>query len=150
MCNSNFGSKTIFFSYTFHTIPEQLSSLGISKTKMSKEEIMYMLYHIFLPPKLPQKNDAEPKYDKALLGMVVKCMSSFKDYVAGMHRSIVHSALKAIQSASEVHEECSGALVVSETRLKSAFARLCAEGETSKFATAAGADNAQAARFPFT
>jgi hypothetical protein len=107
---------------------------------MSKEEVMYYLYHIFLPPKLPQKNDAKPAYDKALLGTVAKYMSSFTDYVAGMHRSIVHSALQAIQFAIEVHEECADALIVSETKLISAFARLCAEGEICKFAVAARTD----------
>ncbi|GAB0146158.1 hypothetical protein EsHS_00006568 [Epichloe bromicola] len=95
---------------------------------MSTGEILYKLHHVFLPPKLPEQDDAEPAHDKALLNTVISCFSSFKGYVADVHHPAVDSAMTAIRVANDILQERDHDLIVDKTKLKSAFSRLVTEG----------------------
>lgn len=101
---------------------------------MSAEEILYKLHHVFLPPKLPEQDDAEPTHDKALLNTVISCFSSFKGYVADVHHPAVDSAMTAIKVANDILQESDQVLIVDKIKLESAFSRLVTEGEKLKFA----------------
>lgn len=65
--------------------------------KMSTDEAMYKLFHVFLPPKNPQADDTCPEYSKSLLETVIKCLSTFQDYVEESERPVVSLALEAMR-----------------------------------------------------
>ncbi|OAA37893.1 hypothetical protein NOR_06970 [Metarhizium rileyi] len=95
---------------------------------MSIEEALHKLHHVFLPPKLPQKNDANAAFDEALLKTVINCLSSFEQHVAGPGLSSVASVKTAMQVVCDIHELSGRAFVVSEKSLKYAFSKLCDKG----------------------
>lgn len=43
----------------------------------SLKDILYVLNHVFLPPKLPQEDDARPDYDIALCSLVYNASLEF-------------------------------------------------------------------------
>ena len=50
-------------------------------------ELLYHIRHVFLPPKLPQKDDAGASKSAALLEIVLEALITFQDYVSKERRS---------------------------------------------------------------
>lgn len=98
------------------------ASLG---NTLSFDSIMYMFHHVFLPPKLPHKDDSDPQLEKTLLDILCSAIQIFKNDAA-------HSQYDVIQSASDMMEVCrsvrddSGS--ISESKLKGALQNLRKKG----------------------
>ena len=60
---------------------------------------MYMFHHVFLPPKLPQKDDSDPQLEETLLDILCSAIQMFKSDAA-------HSQQDVVQSASDMMEVC--------------------------------------------
>ncbi|TLS22581.1 uncharacterized protein PpBr36_06787 [Pyricularia pennisetigena] len=48
---------------------------------MSKTAFMYMVNHVFLPPKLPEEDDSDPTNSSALQSTVLKITEKLEDFV---------------------------------------------------------------------
>lgn len=50
--------------------------------KWSIGDLEYLLNHVFLPPKLPQEDDADAERDAVLCRLVYNCSSNFCTYLS--------------------------------------------------------------------
>lgn len=101
-------------STTYHPLVD--SSMDIKKAN-------YMINHIFLPPKLPQKDDFTSGLSRALGDMVLKSIQEFADIQGSNHA--VHSVLSMLSNFQTVHNESGH---IHEVRLKETLAELCKDG----------------------
>ncbi|ORY67517.1 uncharacterized protein BCR38DRAFT_407490 [Pseudomassariella vexata] len=71
-----------------------------STIPISQDAFMYQVHHIFLPPKLPQKDDFDASHEQELLKNVLSAMETFKGYIdhspnfeaaIGMVRTMIRS-----------------------------------------------------------
>jgi hypothetical protein len=104
---------------------------------LANESLMHMIYHVFLPPKLPHTGDGPDvvKADLILLGNLLEALEAFGSYFsAGKDEDIqsIHSMIENLVYLSDdsggVHEEklletfeklsCKGMLVFPPTYLR--------------------------------
>lgn len=86
---------------------------------------MYLFYHVFLPPKLPQEDDYNPKYDNVLLDKVIGALRNFSCYAPSQDASILDTATRAV---SRLRDIAGSQGDVNEEKLKKAIEQLCGEG----------------------
>jgi hypothetical protein len=67
------------------------------------EAIKYLIYHTFLPPKLPDGDDANPQHESILLSIVVDSLKHFRECVTHDLRDALDSATVMIANLSTVH-----------------------------------------------
>jgi hypothetical protein len=51
---------------------------GISHESVPKPSMMYLVHHVFLPPKVPQKDDHSATHEEVLLKTVIRGLKDFK------------------------------------------------------------------------
>lgn len=81
----------------------------------STDQMMYIIHHVFLPPKLPEKSDSDPDKEAFLLGKLLDTLDIFKSYVSGDEAKTISSVTTMIRRLKDSHttSEC-----VSEDSLK--------------------------------
>lgn len=94
-------------------------------TDMALEEGLYLFHHIFLPPKLPQEDDYNPKYDNVLLDKVIEALRNFSCYFTSQDASILDTATRAVSRLRDIAGHHGD---VNEEELKKAIEQLCGEG----------------------
>lgn len=62
------------------------------RTAPSAGSLQYIIHHVFLPPKLPQKSDAGPDHDRALTKHVLQALEHF-EAIRGQPQANVASPL---------------------------------------------------------
>ncbi|KAK7937469.1 uncharacterized protein PG986_014337 [Apiospora aurea] len=60
------------------------------------EDFLYVIHHVFLPPRLPQQDDFRTSSDQALTGAVLDAMEHFKQYVSPEDSAVFQSALDMV------------------------------------------------------
>ena len=68
----------------------------------SFESFTYLVNHIFLPPKLPQKKDSS--FTPVLLDVVTKALEAFQEHLTGTLRENVGVAIDMIRNVKAVHD----------------------------------------------
>ncbi|QDS77180.1 hypothetical protein FKW77_001966 [Venturia effusa] len=56
---------------------------------MSTACLRYMIDHVFMPPKLPQKDDSAPEHDQALMEQVYQALKKFEDEGSHFQASLI-------------------------------------------------------------
>lgn len=97
-----------------------------------KDSILYLTRHVFLPPELPQKDDFNPKYEKALLDIVVETIDKFGRYFARNDDNLARSVLSAMQNMRAMYNESTGT-TVDERLLADALEDICNKGNGCVF-----------------
>lgn len=92
---------------------------------MHSEAISYLFNHIFLPGKLPQRDDHNPAYEIVLLDKVVEALRQFKNHVSIQETDI---CLTVITMVTRLRETCNHHGGVDEVKLKKALVDLNSEG----------------------
>ncbi|KAM3067027.1 hypothetical protein ACMFMG_011809 [Clarireedia jacksonii] len=92
-----------------------------SSTRVPLEAVMYMLYHIFLPPNLPQQDDFNPQHETFLLNTIDDALQKFKAATEESLQHIIECVIVMVENLRRVRED-SGA--ISEQTLKSALGEL--------------------------
>ncbi|KLJ08813.1 hypothetical protein EMPG_15752 [Blastomyces silverae] len=96
--------------------------------EVSHDAIMYLIHHIFLPPKLPQEDDFNLNHENVLLGTVYQALNDFRDCVTHDQDGIVDSVIAMITNLKTVRECSSSDGSVSEERLEKALENICSNG----------------------
>lgn len=65
---------------------------------------MYMIHHIFLPPKLPGEDDSSPDHEIALLDITLDALRDFKKWVMEDHIGTVDSVIGMVSSMKGVSD----------------------------------------------
>jgi hypothetical protein len=125
-------SPTIFSHHFSPTSPHSLFSYHFSPTKLDKmtvptvNEMMYIIHHVFLPPKLPNETDENPKYESFLLEMILDTLDIFKIHFTGDELNIICSVIAMIRRLKDSHTT-SGC--VSKDSLKDVLTQLVSDGQ---------------------
>ncbi|KAK7987451.1 hypothetical protein PG989_007766 [Apiospora arundinis] len=69
-------------------------------TSQENEDFLYVIHHVFLPPRLPQQDDFGTSSDQALTGAVLDAMEHFKQYVSPEDSAVFQSALDMVRCLS--------------------------------------------------
>jgi hypothetical protein len=71
---------------------------------MSHSKLLYAVHHVFLPPKLPQKNDQTVENDKFLCNHVCKSIVAYTGKIQG---SKWDQILRTVQNLAQTQESSS-------------------------------------------
>ncbi|KAI1464850.1 uncharacterized protein F4812DRAFT_440689 [Daldinia caldariorum] len=105
------------------------SNLG-EHAKLSREEVRYIINHVFLPPQLPHGDDYKVQHEETLLKIVIEALSMFRGYVEGHETDAVDLAITTMQHLHQSHIFTGSKLTVDEKGLLEAFQLLSQEGMT--------------------
>lgn len=105
----------------------------MASISLSREEVHYLIHHIFLPPQLPDEDDAAPTNDHALIQIVVRSLTRFRDRVPEIQHQMVDEATAMMRRMAAVHEcfesPSTKWLAISEGNLVSTLEDLCSKGK---------------------
>ncbi|KAJ9607822.1 hypothetical protein H2200_007901 [Cladophialophora chaetospira] len=69
---------------------------------LSSSAIHYLIHHVFLPPKLPSKDDSNPNHEAVLLGTTLEALREFKECVREDHHETIDSIIGMVTSMKAV------------------------------------------------
>ncbi|ELQ36795.1 hypothetical protein OOU_Y34scaffold00639g1, partial [Pyricularia oryzae Y34] len=72
---------------------------------MSKTSFMYMVNHVFLPPKLPEGDDSDPTNSSTLQSTVLRITEKFEDFVPSAKHGLVRSAVAMIRRMVQAQDQ---------------------------------------------
>lgn len=93
--------------------------------RLSSGAIMYLIHHIFLPPKLPHEDDSNAEYETILLDIAVDGLSKLKDYVGSEQKGVIDSVIAMVISLKTVRDSFGS---VNERKLENEMENLCKKG----------------------
>lgn len=92
---------------------------------ISRDAILYLFHHVFLPANVPQKDDYNTEYEVILLDRVVESLCRFKELAPSQHVDTLDSVTTMITRLRKIHESQG---YVNERELGNALAQLDTEG----------------------
>jgi hypothetical protein len=66
---------------------------------------MYMVHHMFLPPKLPQEDDSSEEYETAMVETTINALHDFKEYVTDDSNGTMDSIIGMVTTMKSVGVE---------------------------------------------
>lgn len=88
----------------------------MSPAKLSRETSLYLLYHVFLPSKTPQKDDFSPEVGHAFFDMVIDSLEDFRTYDTGVATTVIDCMLDMFNNMKSVHDEATHDVIEGELR----------------------------------
>lgn len=101
-------------------MPNQNTARGISR-----DAILYMFHHVFLPANVPQEDDYNPEYEALLLDRVIESLCRFKERAPSQHADTLDSITTMITRLRTI---CESQGYVNERELGKALTQLDTEG----------------------
>jgi hypothetical protein len=80
-------------------------ALAQNNMKISSKALDYIINHVFLPSKLPQADDNDPKYDLVLLSWVYEILDMFQHHMTADGQLGIKNAKSAIKNLIKVRDE---------------------------------------------
>lgn len=75
---------------------------------MTPKEILYLFRHVFLPGKLPQHDDYNPKYESVLLDKVIEALNYFKNNISFPERDFCSAVIEMITRLKRISNNHGG------------------------------------------
>jgi hypothetical protein len=94
---------------------------GSSIAGLSHDAIMYLVHHMFLPPKLPQQDDSHPDHETILLNTTISALREFSQCVTDDHHGAVDSVTDMVSTMITVMDTFDSKIIVSEWKLRNAL-----------------------------
>ena len=91
---------------------------------------LYLFHHVFLPPKLPQKDDYDTEYELVLLESVIYALGKFKAHVPKCPDRIIASGIEMVSRLRDTHGSHGD---VNEKKFKMALEKLGVDGKPVHF-----------------
>ncbi|TLD19295.1 hypothetical protein PspLS_09901 [Pyricularia sp. CBS 133598] len=63
---------------------------------MALDDLLYLVHHVFLPPKLPNGDDGSPKKEAIMLSTVYDAFIDFENCVSQDQRAVVASVASMV------------------------------------------------------
>ena len=102
---------------------------GTSSNSLPFGAIMYLIYHIFLPPKLPRKDDFDLEYETILLDITIDILLKFKGYITYDQSAIIDSVIAMVANLRTVRDSGGTVGAVNEGKLGNALRDLRKKGK---------------------
>jgi hypothetical protein len=102
---------------------------GTWSNRLPVGAIMYLIYHIFLPPKLPHEDDFDSDYETILLDTTIDSLLKFKNCVTHDQSGIIDAVIAMVATLQTVRDSSSTLGAVSEEKLGNALRDLCKKGK---------------------
>lgn len=93
---------------------------------LSESAIQYFVDHVFLPPKLPHRDDSHPQIEDALLQHVARQLQVFRDTVTSYVTGDMEPVLTMFKYLLGVHD--AEGLAINEGKLREALKTLSRQG----------------------
>ena len=90
---------------------------------------MYLIYHIFLPPKLPHEDDFDLEYETILLDTTINILLKFKGYITYDQSAIIDSVIAMVANLRTVRDSGGTVGAVNEGELGNALKDLWKKGK---------------------
>lgn len=100
-----------------------------SNNKLPPGAMMYLVHHMFLPPRLAHEDDFDSKYETILLDTTADGLAKFRDHVAHDQKNIVDAVITMITNLRFVREPSGLNGSLNEARLGHALEKLCKKGK---------------------
>ena len=104
---------------------------GIPSNRLPSGPITYLIRHMFLPPKLPHKDDFNSEYETTMLDTTIDGLLKFKSCATSDQNGIIDSVIAMVTSLRTVCDSFGTEGAVSEERLRNALIDLCKKGKNS-------------------
>ena len=92
---------------------------------LSRDSIMFLINHVFLPPKLPQKNDSQQGFGEVLMDVMIEALQDFLT-ICGERRGETGVLIDMVFNAKKVHDAVSEDL--SEIELRQVLVKIVEQG----------------------
>ena len=102
---------------------------GTSSNSLPFGAIMYLIYHIFLPPKLPHEDDFDLEYETILLDTTIDILLKFKGYITYDQSAIIDSVIAMVANLRTVRDSGGTVGAVNEGKLRNALKDLWKKGK---------------------
>ena len=76
-----------------------------------RKDLNYIINHVFLPPKLPQKDDSDDTKSAALIGQVLAALRSFQAHIPEEERPVWNACIKMVNNMLEPRDHVGGLVV---------------------------------------
>ena len=93
--------------------------------EVSPQAINYLIRHVFLPPKLPQKSDATDDNQLFLVRTIARALIEFRDFATHESQDIIRVLASAVGNLKSIHDE---GIAFSESKLKTALGEIHQKG----------------------
>lgn len=103
--------------------------MGSTTEALSLSESSYFYHHVFLPLRLPQSDDYNPKHEFVLIDEIICALRGFETYLS---RQQAVEITIIITMMSRLRESCDLDGGISEHKLKLAFKELDTKGNVMK------------------
>lgn len=90
------------------------------------EASLYFFHHVFLPPKVPQKDDYNCQHEVSLLNCVINSLQSFGSHVSDQEEVILTTIMKMMSRLSEICDSHGG---INEEKLIEGLKELTWQGK---------------------
>ena len=87
---------------------------------------MYLIHHIFLPPKLPHEDDFDAKYEAIMLETTIDGLSKFKANLMYDQTGTIDSVIAMVNNLKTMHDSFGPGAAVSEEKLGKALREISA------------------------
>ena len=93
---------------------------------LSRDAFLDLVNHVFLPPKLPQKNDTASGVGTALLDLVVEALGIYQGFFRDSQMVTVETMIDMLSNSKTVHSLSTDAVM--EDQLRSALQNVIEHG----------------------
>lgn len=94
--------------------------------KLSDRDVLSLVHHIFLPPRLPQSEDCHAvAHEELLLAVVSDALHRFRSIVDAGAKDAIDAAQCAVRRLHSVRDDCG---FINEGKLRDAFCDLARSG----------------------
>ena len=136
--------------FVVFVITSLLFNMAPTMNRISSNTIMYLIHHIFLPPKLPHGDDVDANNETILLDITIDGLLNFKDFVMHDQRDVVDSVIDMVTNLRTVRD-CSGLEgTISEGQLENAMRDLRKKGKPISRNLKDSSKQPKVGRFRFT
>ena len=102
---------------------------GTSSNRLPFGAIMYLVHHIFLPPKLPHEDDFDLEFETILLDTTIDILLKSKGYITYDQSVLIDSVIATIANLRTVCDSFGTVGAISEGKLGNALRGLCKKGK---------------------
>ena len=95
-----------------------------------REDLNYVINHVFFPPKLPQKDDSDDTKSVALIGQVLAALRSFQAHIPEKERPEWIACIKMVSNMLELRDHVGGLAV---EKLQTTLRKMISGGRNKAF-----------------